>query len=214
LEKRVRDQLVFFRQFRERFHTTGAVAPSSRFLARAMARPMSRRNGPARILEVGPGTGAVTRRLVNMLGPDDRLDLVELNPAFVALLRERFQHHAAYQRVAEQSTVHACPLQEFNAGSDYDFVISGLPMNNFSPELVREIFQCFFRLLKPGGTLSYFEYMFVRPVRKLVTSGGEKARLASLDGVIGEYRSRYHVRTDWIFANIPPAWVQHLQNRC
>ena len=39
--------------------TTGAILPSSRGLARAMTRPMRQAKGPRRILEVGPGTGAV-----------------------------------------------------------------------------------------------------------------------------------------------------------
>src|SRR3712207_2100544 len=60
----VRDHLEFLRQFRRQFETTGAVAPSSRFLAAAMTGPLSRRTKPARILEVGPGTGAVTRKIV------------------------------------------------------------------------------------------------------------------------------------------------------
>ena len=48
------DHVEFFRQYRRRFQTTGAVAPSSRFLARALARPYERHEGACRVLEVGP----------------------------------------------------------------------------------------------------------------------------------------------------------------
>ena len=44
----ISEHLAFLKQFRERFESTGAVAPSSRFLARAMTRPFGRRSRPAR----------------------------------------------------------------------------------------------------------------------------------------------------------------------
>jgi phospholipid N-methyltransferase len=177
-----------------------------------MTEPLARRIGPVRVLEIGPGTGAVTRTIVKHLQPGDRFDLVELNPAFVEILRRNFEDDADYRRTAGFSEIHACPLQEFQAESPYDYVISGLPLNNFPADLVRDIFASYFRLLKPQGVLSYFEYMYVRPARKLVTSGDEKARLIALDEIMGAYRARHHVRTDWVFANVPPAWVQHLRN--
>ena len=91
------DHVEFFRQFRTQFHTTGAIAPSSRRLARAMTRHIAGPRGPARILEVGPGTGAVTRRILRLLRTEDRLDLVELNESFADLLRQRFQSDPAFQ---------------------------------------------------------------------------------------------------------------------
>ncbi len=212
----MRDHLTFFKQFRERFKTTGAIAPSSRFLASAMTKPMKQvlktpDAPPQRILEIGPGTGAVTRSIVKRLRPKDQFDLVELNETFVNLLNERFETQADYQRVKEQSRVHMLPLQEFEAEAPYDFIISGLPLNNFSSDLVREIFACYFRLLAPGGTLSYFEYMFVRSIRKRVGPRAEKDRMKSLDAIITPYLAEHRIRKSWVFINIPPAWVQHLK---
>ncbi len=63
------DHRVFWREFRRNFHTTGAVLPSGRALARALTRYVAAgAAGPRRILEVGPGTGAVTTVLVDRLG--------------------------------------------------------------------------------------------------------------------------------------------------
>ena len=207
----MRDHIHFFRQFRSRFKTTGAVAPSSRFLANAMTGPLQQHRGPARILEAGPGTGAVTRSIVKLLKPEDRLDLVELNESFVQLLERRFETDALYKRAAGQSQIHVCPLQDFEPDGRYDFIISGLPLNNFSADSVRDIFDAYFRLLAPGGVLSYFEYMYVRPMRKLVSSGQEKERIDALDEIMGEHLDRHRFRTSWVFVNFPPAWVQHLQ---
>src|SRR5438132_4086883 len=79
----------FFRESRRNFHDTGSVLPSSRFLGRALASELKKVRGPARILEVGPGTGAVTTQILRQLIPGDRFDLVELNSHFVELLQKR-----------------------------------------------------------------------------------------------------------------------------
>ncbi len=205
------DHWQFWKQFRERFETTGAIAPSSRFLARAMTGPMYRRDRPGRILEIGPGTGAVTQRIVRILKPEDRFDLVELNETFAGLLRDRFEHDPNYRAVADRSAVHVCPIQDFVATEPYDVIISGLPLNNFPAELVRSIFETYFRLLAPGGTLSYFEYMYVRPLRKLIANSAERTRLTELDNIANPYLSQYRIARSWVFPNLPPAWVQHLR---
>lgn len=207
----MRDHIEFFRQFRTRFKTTGAIAPSSRFLAAAMTRPMSQRERPVRILEVGPGTGSVTRAIVRRLRPEDRLDLVELNETFVALLKQRFEQDAAYRPKASQSQIHCCPLEEFVAEQPYDYIISGLPLNNFPPDLVRSLFETMFSLLAPGGVLSYFEYMYVRSARQVVGKTSERERMRDLDGIIAPYLREHRFRRDWVFVNLPPAWVQHLR---
>ncbi len=205
------DHWEFFRQFRERFETTGAIAPSSRFLANAMTGPLRRRDKPSRILEIGPGTGAVTRRIVQLMQADDRFDLVEVNDRFAEILNRRFETEPVFQKVSDQSAVHECLLQDFKAETPYDFIISGLPLNNFSSDLVGEIFDCYFQLLAPGGVLSYFEYMYVRPVRSLAAGSDEKSRLKSISSIMDAQIANHRIYRSWVFANIPPAWVQHLR---
>ena len=77
----LKNQIAFFRQFRQRFETTGAIAPSSRFLARSMTSYLAARDPaiPLRVLEIGPGTGPVTNSIVQHLRPQDVFDMVELN---------------------------------------------------------------------------------------------------------------------------------------
>lgn len=176
-----------------------------------MTGPLKRHNGPARILEVGPGTGAVTRRIVRLLKPEDRFDLVEINESFAELLNRRFETDPAYQRVAAQSKLHVCPLEEYEVDEQYDFIVSGLPLNNFSTDLVRTIFESYFRLLKPGGVLSYFEYMFIRSIRGIVSRNEERKRMRGLNQIIAPILSEHRIRKSWVFVNMPPAWVQHLQ---
>ena len=209
----MRDHIEFFRQFRRRFETTGSVAPSSRFLAAAITRPLTQREGPARILEVGPGTGAFTRRIVQLVQPGDEFHLVELNESFATILRDRFTSDPDWRRVADQSQVYECPLQEFETDGHYDFIISGLPLNNFPADLVRDIYETMFRLLAPDGVLSYFEYMYVRPIRRVFSKPDERRRLLELDEIANSYQDRYRVGRDSVLLNFPPAWAQHLRNR-
>jgi phospholipid N-methyltransferase len=207
----LQNYLTFFSQFRRRFQTTGAIAPSSRFLAHAMTRFLARRNPQqsARILEIGPGTGPVTHRIIQLLQPHDQFHLVELNPDFVEVLQQRFNSEPSWIKAKPISTVHQLPLQNFQSESPFDFIISGLPLNNFPAPLVDELVSAYFNLLKPGGFLSYFEYMYVRPIRKLVTRGDERARITQIDQRLADQCQKTRIQRDNVWLNIPPAWVQH-----
>src|SRR5215831_3421057 len=123
----------FFRQFREQYFTTGSILPSSAGLARALTAPLRRGANsrgasfqlagaagkleacptqPRRILEVGPGTGAVTVEILRQLRPGDWLDIVEINGDFVALLERRFAEEPLFQRHRRQTRILHMPLQQ------------------------------------------------------------------------------------------------------
>src|SRR5437763_11185965 len=87
---------TFLRESRRHFRTTGALLPSSRFLARALAAPLAVHGSPRQVLEVGPGTGSVTRAILRYLRPEDRLDAVELNRRFVDRLQLHLTHDPVF----------------------------------------------------------------------------------------------------------------------
>ena len=104
MRQQLADYRVFLKEFRRTFESTGAVMPSGSALSHALARFVREgANSPSgrRILEVGPGTGAVTGHIVRAMRPGDRLDLVERNDEFVARLSERLQSDAVLLPVAE-----------------------------------------------------------------------------------------------------------------
>jgi len=212
MPRRLSEYVTFLSEYRRTFVTTGAIAPSSRRLARALARPLSRHDVPARILEVGPGTGAVTREIVRHVGPEDRLDIVELNDRFVELMRGRFASEPDFQKVADQTEIFHMPVQDLPAEEPYDYIISGLPLNNFPPDLVSSILHRLMRLLRPGGTLSFFEYLAIRRVKTVVSSKNERQRLARVGRIVGNYLREYEREHDIVFLNIPPAVAHHLRN--
>ena len=201
----------FYRQFREQYTTTGSILPSSRALARALARPLRAKPAPRRVLEIGPGTGAVTAEIVRCLQPGDRFDIVEINAEFVAHLRQRFAEEPAFQRVAGQTTILHMPLQEVPGEACYDVMVSGLPLNNFPMTLVEDIFRSYERLLKPDGTLSYFEYLWIRGLKMPFVPAPERERLQTLTDYLQEKISRHQIDEDIVPMNVPPAVARHFR---
>lgn len=205
------DYRVFFREFRQNFETTGAILPSGRALARALARHVAQPGPPRRVLEVGPGTGAVTAEIVRSLRPEDRFDLVELNDRFVERLRERFECEPEFQQVADRSRVLHQSVESVSREEPYDLIISGLPLNNFSIELVERILTALRALLRPEGTLSFFEYIAIRHAKAMVSPAADRVRLRGITAALNELLVPYEVRRDWVWRNVPPAWVHHVK---
>lgn len=83
------DEVHFLRTLFESPKLTGAVSPSGRFLARAMARAVGA-IGDGLVVELGPGTGPVTRALIERGVRAEQLILVEYEAAFCRLLSNRF----------------------------------------------------------------------------------------------------------------------------
>lgn len=141
----------FFRECRRHFRTTGSILPSSRFLARALVTPLKAPRDSGRILEVGPGTGSVTRAILRYLRPGDHLDAVEINYQFVRHLRARLEKDWSNRTACRQVRIIHSAVEHLPGEGVYDFIISGLPLNNFPVSTVRDIFRAYSRLLKPGG---------------------------------------------------------------
>ena len=93
---RLDDEVHFIRSWLDKPLATGAVTPSGRFLARAMARYVDL-DIPGPVIELGPGTGPVTEALVEHGVDPARLVLVEFNPVFCRLLRSRYPQATVVQ---------------------------------------------------------------------------------------------------------------------
>lgn len=202
---------TFFREFRQTFKTTGAIAPSGRSLARAICRPMEGHTRPISILEIGAGTGAVTKEIIRHVEPADRFDAVELNERFVDVLNDRFAKEAPFKKVADRCRVLHAAVQDLPTETKYDFVICGVPFNNFSVGLTREIFRHMTKLVAPGGTLTFFEYLWIRRFKVLVANKNERRRLSGVGQVLGRYLHRYEFKCDTVWVNFPPALAHHLK---
>lgn len=206
--------ITFLRHTLENFHHTGAVAPSSPWLARALCTPLTRRGdaSPLTILEAGPGTGALTLEIVQHLRPDDHLTLCEINACFVSYLHDMFREDPRLRPFARQVTIHHGPVEDLDADGRFDHVISGLPFNNFPAELVRQIFESFERAVRPRGTVNFFEYACIRTLKAQISGAEERRRLLAVEDVIHEFIHRHEHRRQLVLFNVPPAWAWSLHD--
>jgi phospholipid N-methyltransferase len=201
----------FFRECRRQFRSTGAILPSTRFLARALVSELRKPREAGRILEVGPGTGSVTKEILYTLKTQDRLDLVEINPRFITVLQERFDREWEFRFYRDQVALIHSAVEALPGEGVYDFIVSGLPLNNFPVATVRTIFRAYDRLLKPGGTLTYYEYVLIRHLKTPFVNRRERRRLLSVGRLVGGYIRNFQIRRERIFINVPPATVRHLR---
>jgi phosphatidylethanolamine/phosphatidyl-N-methylethanolamine N-methyltransferase len=204
------DYRAFLTQFLRNYETTGAVIPSGRALGAALCRHVGI-GAPQRILEAGPGTGAVTGCLIERMRAEDELWLVELNPTFAAHLRDAFRQRPSFQAAADRCHLIEGSIQDLGQEGHFDLVVSGLPLNNFSPENVRAILEAYARLLRPAGILSFFQYILIRDAKTMVSFGLERTRLKNVGEAIDAVLSEREFAREWVWPNVPPAWVHHLR---
>ncbi len=208
---RLSDYQTFLTQFLRNYSTTGSVIPSGRPLGRALCRYVAFGDGPQKILEAGPGTGAVTGCIIDRMRQDDQLWMVEVNSTFAAHLRNAFRTRPSFREAASRCHIVEGPVQQLGQDGQFDLIISGLPLNNFAAEDVRAILQAYATLLKPGGVLSFFQYILIRPAKMFVSLGSERNRLHGVGEVIEGVLGDREFAREWVWVNVPPAWVHHIR---
>jgi len=172
-------------------HLTGAVAPSSRALARAMAAaagPMEK----GLVVELGPGTGPVTRALIDRGLDPRRLAMVEYNPEFCRVLKERFPD----AEVVEGDAYDLKRVLNRLAGTSVAAFVSSLPLLTRPPGDRGKLLGDAFALMGRDGVFVQFTYGPLSPIPHDICEGRYSAR-----------------RGRAVWANIPPArvWTYRLE---
>ncbi len=155
----LRDETHFFKTLLESPRLTGAVAPSGRFLARALARAIDACSDGL-VVELGPGTGPVTRALIEHGVARERLVLVEYDGGFCRLLAQRFAPVQVVQGDAYDLERTLAGL----AGRPIAAVVSSLPLLNQPPALRTKLIEDAFALMGPDGVFVQFTYGLVSPI--------------------------------------------------
>jgi phosphatidylethanolamine/phosphatidyl-N-methylethanolamine N-methyltransferase len=184
---RLDDEVRFIRSWLEKPLVMGAVTPSGRVLARTMARYVDP-EVPGPVVELGPGTGPVTEALVEQGIAPERLILVEFNPTFCQLLRQRFPQATVIQGDAYAVSRLLQSLEQTPAAA----VVSGLPLFTKPLKARVRLFRDCLALMRTDAPFVQFTYAVVPPIPK------------SIVGVRVEASER-------IWMNLPPArvWVYH-----
>lgn len=182
---RLDDEVRFLRSWIDKPLHMGAVMPSGKALARTMASFVDKdATGP--VVELGPGTGAITAALLAHGIDQKRLVLVEFNPTFCVLLRERYPEATVVQGDAYSLRDTLWEVLKEPAAA----VVSGLPLVT-KPMLTRlKLIRDAFAAMSPGAPFVQFTYSVAPPIPK------------TLPGVSTEASER-------IWMNLPPArvWV-------
>jgi phosphatidylethanolamine/phosphatidyl-N-methylethanolamine N-methyltransferase len=185
IARRLDDEVRFIRSWMEKPLATGAVMPSGKPLARAMAKCVDpEREGP--VIELGPGTGAVTVALVEQGIDPSRLVMVEFNPAFCRLLRTRYPEATVIQGDAYSIKRLLANLLRHPAAA----VVSGLPLFTKPLKFRLRLLADAFTLLGPDAPFVQFTYAMVPPIPR-------------------SYSGAHAWASERIWLNIPPArvWV-------
>ena len=210
LQARIRNRLVFYVEAVSAARQVGAFTRTSAIVADAVAEPLAAYPPPRAVLEVGAGTGALTRSLLKHLGPDDRLDLCEINPRFVQLLHDEFAtHEMVAASTAPSVRIFGEDVEKLPRDARYDVLVSSLPWLNLDPPKVQRILDRYEASLRPGGAISYLDY-WANAVRTLVGSRRERQRLRQVLATTRAFQRRFAYRRRVVLWNVPPACVHHL----
>ncbi|HEY7126695.1 MAG TPA: methyltransferase domain-containing protein [Ktedonobacterales bacterium] len=142
----------FFEKFVHSPRMIGSVTPSSVFLVRAMLAPIPWHSIQT-IVELGAGTGVMTRGIRRQLAPSGTALLFEQDAEMCSLLRQSYPEwivEPTAERLAEALTSYG--IQQV------DCIVSGLPFANFTQYTRQEILANVLQALKPGGLFIAFQY--------------------------------------------------------
>jgi phosphatidylethanolamine/phosphatidyl-N-methylethanolamine N-methyltransferase len=185
---------LFLKRWLRRPFSVGAVVPSGPLLAKAMAEQtlacLSDRMGGDRmghVIELGAGTGEVTKALLAAGIEPHRLALIERDPVLAGFLRQNFPG----PQIVEGDAAHLPGLLIANGIEKVATVVSSLPLLSLPAEVVNDIVQGVFEALPPGAAMVQFTYGPKPPVPQFLR---DRLRLQSTHG------SR-------IWRNVPPAVV-------
>ncbi len=185
------NSVKFLKAFLANPRSIGAIAPSSRYLARAMVAGLQ--PGPDEVMvELGPGTGAFTGAIRETLAAPSGYLGIEIEPAFVELLRDRFPNlefcHGSAENVA--SILGATRRGRVHA------ILSGLPFASLAEPIQDRILTGLEQVMAPGTTFRTFQYVHAYPLAKA------RRFRAAMSNRFGRCRA-----SGIILRNLPPALV-------
>jgi len=150
----LREHVLLFSRFLRSPRTVGAVTPSSRAVGEAMVTDLDFAR-PSRIVELGPGTGALTAPVVERLRPHTEFLAIDIDPEFCKSIQKRWPSIPCV-------CASAARLDAIVAERDMmpvDHIISGLPFVSLPIAVTRDILDAIAAVLRPGGTFTTFQYL-------------------------------------------------------
>jgi phospholipid N-methyltransferase len=181
----------FLREFARAPGVTGAVAPSSPYLAEKIVEWIDWET-TSTLVEWGPGTGSFTKAILERKPARCRYLAMEVSQDMCDVLRERFPGIEVFRR----SVTDVAEVCEHECIEAVDCVVCGLPWAAFSDAMQTEFLDALTCVLRPGGQFTTFAY-----VHGLAVPAAHRFR-RKLDACFSEVAT-----TDTVWLNVPPAFV-------
>jgi phospholipid N-methyltransferase len=144
------DSALFLGKFLRHGTAIASVAPSSRWLSRTTVRNIDWKQARS-VVELGAGTGPITRVIAQNAGPECRVVVVERDRDFVRLLRERFEERPNFE-IVEGDVRDLGEILADRAIDRVDHIVSGLPVPSFPKALQLALFKAVGDVLRSDGT--------------------------------------------------------------
>lgn len=141
------------------FDTTASLVPSSRFLVDAMLEPADLSRARC-VVELGTGTGTLTKQILSRMGPGAILYGVELDGDLVAATTRRFDDPRLRIRHGSATDLHT--LIEPDDVGKVDAVISSLGLSLMDEEIRAGIVRAAGEVLGPSGVFTQYAYLHAR----------------------------------------------------
>ena len=184
-------RIKFLKNFVKSPGTIGAVCPSSPFLAKMITSDIGIEKASV-IVELGPGTGVFTSRILDAKKADSKFFAIELNRELYTVFKQKFPSVKIYNKNA---TGLSSMVKQERIDS-VDIIICGLPWASFPAQLQDDLLKAVFDALSPGGCFTTFAYL-----QGLLLPAGMRFRKT----LKKHFSSVETSRTEW--RNFPPAFV-------
>ena len=149
-------KIAFIFQYLTKPRTTGAILPSSKYLARKMVEHINFDEARC-IVEYGPGTGVFTDKILSERRAETEIILIERNENFYNELIEKYKNIPNLHIKNDTAENIGNCLSE-RGFSHADFIISGLPFASLPPEISENILAQTVKFLKSDGFFITFQY--------------------------------------------------------
>lgn len=128
---------LFFKRVLANPRRVGYIVPSTPFLTRKTAGFIDF-SKPCTVVELGPGEGCHSRRILRRMSPTSRLILIELDDHFAAHLTEQFADDSRVS-VVHANAIHLSETLDTLDASQPDYIVSGIPLTIMARSLREEL---------------------------------------------------------------------------
>jgi phosphatidylethanolamine/phosphatidyl-N-methylethanolamine N-methyltransferase len=182
---------TFFKNFVKTPSSIGAVCPTSPFLSKEMTQEIGLEEAKS-VVELGPGTGAITPHIINAVNPNAKFFAVELNKNFYNFFRKKYPYLKIYN---EDASDLRNILQKENLES-IDAVISALPWTTLSPNIQDSLLTAIVDALNPSCYFTTIAY-----VTGIISPSGIKFKRK-----LNKHFSHVSL-SRMVWKNVPPSFV-------